>query len=83
MNTNSLIIVGIILIILGIFLVFAGSIISIFKTKEGAEVKTGGVIMIGPIPIIFGSDRGMAIIGFLMAIILMIVAYILFYRSII
>lgn len=84
MNTNTLIMAGIILIILGIFLIFAGSIISIStKTKEGAEVKTGGVIMIGPIPIIFGSDRGMAIIGFLMAIILMIVAYILFYRSII
>jgi len=83
LNTNSLIIVGIILIILGIFIIFAASIMSIFtKTKEGAEVKTGGVIMLGPIPIIFGSDRGMAIIGFLMAIILMIVAYILFYRSI-
>ncbi|BAW31150.1 MAG TPA: TIGR00304 family protein [Methanothermobacter sp.] len=81
MNANSLIIVGIILVIFGIFLIFAGSIMGMFtKTKESTEVKTGGVIMIGPIPIIFGSDRGMAIIGFLMAIILMIVAYILFYR---
>jgi len=82
LNTNSLIIAGTILIIVGIFLIFAGSIIGMFlKTKEGAEVKTGGVIMIGPIPLIFGSDRGMAIIGFLMAIILMVVAYILFYRG--
>lgn len=81
MNANSLIIVGIILVIFGIFLIFAGSIIGMFtKTKESTEVKTGGVIMIGPIPIIFGSDRGMAVIGFLMAIVLMIVAYILFYR---
>jgi len=81
LNANSLIIVGIILVIFGIFLIFAGSIIGMFtKTKESTEVKTGGVIMIGPIPIIFGSDRGMAVIGFLMAIVLMIVAYILFYR---
>ncbi len=73
---------GIIIILIGILFIFVGSMISIFtEAKEGkSEVKTGGVIMIGPIPIIFGSDRGMAIIGVVLAIILMIIAYILFYR---
>ncbi len=44
-----LIVAGIIVIILAIFL-SAGK-------KENAKVKGAGVIMIGPIPIIFGTDK--------------------------
>jgi len=37
---------------------------------EGS-VKSGGVILIGPFPIIFGSDKKMAIIAMILAIIIM------------
>ena len=46
---------GIGFLALGFLLVIAGSIIQ--GTGRGeAEVKGGGVVFIGPIPIVFGSD---------------------------
>ena len=56
MNTaNTIIITGIIVIFIGFILVFAGSIMQ--SSTKNSEVKTGGVILIGPIPIIFGNDK--------------------------
>jgi uncharacterized protein (TIGR00304 family) len=46
--------------------------------KAGTEVKGGGVIMIGPIPIIFGTDRHSTEIVIILAIILMLLTYLLF-----
>ncbi len=82
----SLINIGILVLIIGIFLIFIGSIIQSTSSnqKENAdktEIKTGGVIMIGPIPIIFGNDKGMMVTGVILAIILMMIAYFLFYRG--
>jgi uncharacterized protein (TIGR00304 family) len=43
------------------------------QTGEAPQKKTrfGGVVLIGPVPIIFGSDRKMALIMILLAIVLM------------
>ncbi|NJF25196.1 DUF131 domain-containing protein [Thermococcus sp. Bubb.Bath] len=60
---------GIILILIGFLLVFVGSLIAA-SGGEG-EVEGGGVIMIGPIPIIFGTGRG-ATLAAVLAIILMV-----------
>ncbi len=42
-------------------------------------VRGGGVIMIGPIPIIFGSDTGAMKVAVILAIVLMLLAFVLFY----
>jgi uncharacterized protein (TIGR00304 family) len=47
---------GIILIAVGIIIVILAVLLSIGKA-ENVKVKGAGVIMIGPIPIIFGSDK--------------------------
>lgn len=83
-NANYLIIGGIVIIFLGIVMIFLGTALqagerSSSDTSSG-EVKTGGVIMIGPIPIIFGSDKGFTIVAVILALILMVVSYLLFYR---
>ena len=46
--------------------------------KAGSKVKGGGVILIGPIPIIFGTDRRSAGTVIILAIILMLLTYLLF-----
>jgi uncharacterized protein (TIGR00304 family) len=46
--------------------------------KAGSKVKGGGVIMVGPIPIIFGTDQRSSKIVIILAIILMILTYLLF-----
>jgi uncharacterized protein (TIGR00304 family) len=45
--------------------------------KEGGEVKGGGVVMIGPVPIIFGSDMKWASVAIVLAIILIILTVVL------
>lgn len=79
MNANSLIISGIIVIFVGILLVFIGTALQ--ASSKTSEVHTGGVILIGPIPIIFGNDKSLIIIGVVFAIIIMILWYVLFYRG--
>ena len=79
MNTSFLIIAGIIVVFVGIILIFVGSISQ--STSKNTEVHTGGIILIGPIPIIFGNDKSLIITGIIFAIVIMVLYYILFYRG--
>ena len=70
MRGEILIFTGIILMFIGFFLVFLGTMLSAVSS-EGTDVESGGVIMIGPIPIVFGTQRG-ATLAMILAIILML-----------
>jgi uncharacterized protein (TIGR00304 family) len=45
------------------------------------SIKGGGVVLIGPIPVVFGSDAKTAMILMVLAIILIVVVFVLFYSS--
>jgi len=47
-------------------------------TEAKSETKAGGVIMLGPIPIIFGSDKESAKTAAILAIILMLLSLLIF-----
>jgi len=51
------------------------------ERKVESEIKTGGVIMLGPIPIIFGSDKESAKTAAILAIILMLLSLLIFRSS--
>ncbi|MDG6985607.1 MAG: DUF131 domain-containing protein [Nitrososphaerota archaeon] len=42
---------------------------------DGVKVRGGGVVMIGPIPIIFGSDTRWASVAIVLAIVLMLLVF--------
>ena len=67
---DTLLLLGIVLIIIGIVLITLSSISS-------AQVKSGGVVVIGPLPIIFGSDKDTIIIAVIGAIILMAIGFLI------
>jgi uncharacterized protein (TIGR00304 family) len=79
----DLVTAGIVVILTGIIVV----LLAVFlggRSKDGrrgeetrAEVKGGGVIMIGPIPIIFGSDPKWTSIAIVLAIILVVLSLLL------
>ncbi len=77
---STIIIAGIIIIFIGFILIFIGTALQSNASKN-TEVKTGGIILIGPIPIIFGKDKGFIVTAVILAIIIMILAYLLFYRN--
>ncbi len=67
----NLISLGFILIIIGIAIIVIGTLISILR--GGGEVKSGGVILIGPFPIVWGTDSKWVLITIIIAIIILIV----------
>lgn len=83
---ETLIFIGIGAIIVGILLTFLGTALLSSGKNQNSEngngtVSTGGVILIGPIPIIFGNDKGMISLAVVGAIILIVISYFLFYRG--
>ncbi|MDG6900753.1 MAG: DUF131 domain-containing protein [Nitrososphaerota archaeon] len=66
----DLVTAGLVLVIAG----FAIVVVSMLWGGEGrTEVKGGGVLMIGPIPVIFGSDAKWASVAIVLAIVLILV----------
>ncbi len=74
---NKLIGTGILLVIIGILVLFAGIIVSIVKSGSG-KVEGGGIIFIGPIPIVFGTSQEVTKTLLVLAIILVILAAIVY-----
>ena len=92
MAWNFLILLGIILVIIGSLFISLEIIMNILREKEEkpeekedkqkktkSKVRGGGVVLIGPIPIIFGSDKKFLLIAVILAIVLMLISFILFY----
>ena len=69
------------LIQVGLILVFVGLgvivVSMVSQTKSGGEVKGGGVVLVGPIPIVFGSDAKWATIAIVLAIVLILLTILL------
>lgn len=66
---------GLLLVIAGFAIGILAFIIAVLRSARcSGPVRGGGVIMIGPVPIVFGTDKESARILILLAIILMAVA---------
>ena len=84
----KLITLGFLIVFIGVLVILAGVFSMAYQSwktggssveKPETSVRGGGVIMIGPIPIIFGSDVGAVKVVIILAIVLMILAFVLFY----
>lgn len=75
---------GIILIFAGIIVILA-ALILLFLTgvKEGGKVKGGGALIIGPFPIVFGTDKesvkSLLLLSLALTILLIIMAGVFFF----
>jgi len=71
---------------LGFILMFAGVIILLLASLlSGLKISLGGIIMIGPIPIIFGAGENLALLimlGVVLTIICLIIFLVLLKRGI-
>jgi len=79
MVLNKIISIGIILLFIGIILIFIGSIFSTFKSEK-SNVKSAGILFIGPFPIGWASDKGMFYILIAITILMLIIYFFLFKR---
>jgi uncharacterized protein (TIGR00304 family) len=72
---TELVLIGMVIILAGFLLVLAAAI-SARSPEDGDRrdrVRGGGVVMIGPIPIIFGTDAKWASIAIVLAMFLIVV----------
>ncbi|MGC8538471.1 MAG: TIGR00304 family membrane protein [Candidatus Micrarchaeia archaeon] len=79
-----------ILAMVGILLIFAG-IVSIFSyvffnaypknAQKNANVSAAGLIMIGPIPIAFGTSSSMVVVAEILGIVILIIMIIFFFLA--
>ena len=73
-TAQELISLGFTIIVLGFAVVFiAVLLMAIRGVRTGGKMKGGGAILVGPIPIVFGTDRESMKIILILAIILTVV----------
>lgn len=72
MDSRSLIVIGIAVMFIGFILMSLGIILSSFLGNAGDKIEGGGVVMIGPIPISFGTSTETLIIAMFLAVLLMV-----------
>ena len=78
MGQGTLAVLGLTFIILGFIVAFAAVLLLLIKNISlRGKAKGGGILMIGPIPIIFGTDKEMMKVLIGLAIVLMIFAVII------
>lgn len=80
----KIITLGFLFVLIGILIISIGMFSMAYQARktgemEKPEVRGGGIIMIGPIPIIFGTDVGAVKFVMILAIVLMIIAAIFFF----
>ena len=74
--------IGVLLIAVGFLPVIISFIQTAMQSSSGhSNTGFGGVIMIGPIPIVFGSSPQLAVAAMLIAIALTIISFILLRRG--
>jgi uncharacterized protein (TIGR00304 family) len=66
---------GIILAVIGGIVVMLGLILGSWLAGNGGSTSFGGVVVIGPIPIVFGTDRTAVLIAVIGAIVLMFAVF--------
>ena len=71
---DFVVLLGFVLVFLGVLLIFIGSV------GRGFSGEYGGVVVIGPFPVIFGSNSRMAVLAGVLGVILMLLSiFLLFY----
>jgi len=81
MSDQLLFSLGVILVFAGFLIAFVAVILMFFTTTRG-KVKGGGAVIIGPFPIVFGTDRESIKILLLLSmalIVLMIIGTVIFH----
>ncbi|MFQ6073828.1 MAG: DUF131 domain-containing protein [Candidatus Bathyarchaeia archaeon] len=70
--------IGLFLVLVGFFVTFIAAVLLLFTAFKGkGKVKGGGAVIIGPFPIIFGTDKESVKILLLLSIVLVVLLLVL------
>ena len=78
MDTGALYVLGSTLILVGVMIMVIATVLMFFSNaKEKGKVRGGGAIIIGPIPIVFGTDKESLMRVLLLAIVFTVLLVVL------
>lgn len=72
MNPDVLFSAGLVLFLAGFLLAIAAIILLAVRSVRGGGVRGGGVILLGPVPIVFGDERLTKVLVFVAVIIFVV-----------
>lgn len=86
MDAGTLYWLGLALVFIGVIVIVVATLLVVFSNiRKGGKVKGGGAIIIGPVPIIFGTDKEslktILLLSIVLTIILVIATVILYLMS--
>ncbi len=77
MLTQSMILIGMLLVFLGMMVIIIDMMLHYARGGGESRVRGGGVVIVGPVPIVFGTDKKMvvtaAIIGALLTVMTLLI----------
>jgi uncharacterized protein (TIGR00304 family) len=72
----TLVNIGLLFVVVGFILALIAAILVTIKARNsGGQTKTAGILLIGPFPIVFGSDRESVRTLMILAIVLIAIAF--------
>jgi len=76
MTASTLGMLGVLLIFVGFAIVFLAVLLLLFRSAKGtSKVRGGGVVLIGPFPIVFGTDRESVKLLLILSIVLVVTVF--------
>ena len=82
LDSGALYALGVVLIFVGVLIIVIAVILLSISGAEKGEVKGGGAIIIGPVPVIFGTDKKSLKTVLLLSLaltVLLVVAMVIYY----
>ena len=83
-DAGTLLGLGMALVLFGVMIILLAFFMSFFKRGGGDKISAGGAVIIGPVPIVFGTDKkalktvlSLSIVLTLLLLAVMIVSYLL------
>lgn len=75
--------VGVLLIFAGIIAIFSYALFNTYpkNVQKNTNVSAAGLIMIGPIPIAFGTSSSMVVVAEILGIVILIIMIIFFFLA--
>lgn len=73
---NELFYLGLILVFVGIFFITISVLYDALKRKSNVKVEGGGVVFIGPVPIVFGTSAKIVYLSVLITILILLYIFV-------
>ena len=75
---NELVQVGFLLTVAGIVIVMIASLLLASQARKGeGSVRGGGAVLIGPIPIVWGTDKSWVFVAIVLLLVIMLLSFVL------